>query len=283
MNLKSWKRIHINISEDNHDFLIAYLTLAGFSGFLQEAMFLECIIHSSLWNSKKKKEVDAILRQRFDIGIQYSISTIHERNWNKAWEKSIDIVEATNNICIAPSWKSIPAKYKKKIIVTIDPKMSFGTGHHVTTRLILRLIERHIASGMHILDFGCGTGVLGIACVKLGASRVVGIDNDSWCIENAKENIILNNVQRKMKFIPGSISKIPNHKYDMIVANIDYPTISRYFKSLFRHLKSSGYILFSGILTKDFITLQNMFNDHGLTVLEHRIEDEWSACTLVRK
>jgi ribosomal protein L11 methyltransferase len=160
--------------------------------------------------------------------------------------------------------------------------MSFGTGHHETTRLSLSLLEWFLQPKMKVLDFGCGTGVLGIACVKLGAKSIMAVDNDPWAIENTRENIKRNNVQRQMTVRLGSVSAIPRSKYDLIVANIDFRTISRFIKSIADRTRKEGTIILSGILTSDMPALLLLFEKNLLVPVKLDHENEWTAVALHR-
>ena len=173
--------------------------MLGFAGFAQEEKLIKCIIPKQKWNKALINKFELVL-SKFKIefpalDLSYSGSIIHEENWNKKWEKQTGIVEATPHIIIKPSWKKLPNRHLKKLVLHIDPKMSFGTGHHETTRLSLSLLERFLEPQMKVLDFGTGTGVLGIACIKLGAKSVFAIDNDKWAIENTIENVKRNGVR----------------------------------------------------------------------------------------
>ncbi len=160
--------------------------------------------------------------------------------------------------------------------------MSFGTGHHETTRLSLKLLEQFLKPEMKVLDFGCGTGVLGIAGIKLGAKSVAAVDIDPWAIENTRENIKRNGVQRRMKVKLGSISAVPRLKYDLIIANIDFRTISRFIKSIVDRTGKNGIIILSGILTTDLPALLPIFKKNLLVTSKLEQENEWTAVALRR-
>jgi ribosomal protein L11 methyltransferase len=214
------------------------------------------------------------------LDLSYSKSIVHEENWNRKWEQQTGIVEATPNIIIKPSWKKLPVRYRRKLVLHIDPKMSFGTGHHETTRLSLGLLERFLEPDMKVLDFGTGTGVLAIAGIKLGAKSVYAVDNDEWSIENAKENVKRNRVHDRVTVRLGSISIIPRYKYDLVVANIDFRTISRFISSLASRVRKQGIIILSGILTSDLPVLLNVFAQRNLVPLEFVSENEWTSVAL---
>jgi len=286
MKTHSWFQAIIRIDDKYQDLLIGLLALIGFTGFIQEEKFLKCIIPEQKWNDAFKNKFQTTLA-KFKIefpslNLSNSGSTIQEENWNKKWEKQTGIVEATSNIIIKPTWKKLPKRYIKKLVLHIDPKMSFGTGHHETTRLSLSLLERFLEPQMKVLDFGTGTGILGIACIKLGAKSVFAIDNDEWAIENAKENIKRNLVDKRMIVRLGSISNIPHRKFDFIIANIDFHTITRFISSLAIRARKQGIIILSGILTKDMPVLLKLFAKNALVPIELVNENEWTAITLRR-
>jgi ribosomal protein L11 methyltransferase len=286
MKTHSWVQVAIRIDEQYQDLLVGLLALRGFTGFVQEEVSLTCIIPKGKWNNAFKNKFEATLA-KFKIefpslDLSYSRVVVHEQNWNKKWEKQTGIVEATPHIIIKPSWKKLPDRHHKKLVLHIDPKMSFGTGHHETTRLSLGLLERFLEPGMKVLDFGTGTGVLGIACIKLGATSVLAIDNDEWAIENTKENVKRNFVHKRMIVRLGSVSVIPRRNFDLIVANIDFRTISRFISSLTLRTRKQGMIILSGILTDDLPDLLKLFTKNALVPIELVDENEWTAIALRR-
>ena len=286
MKTHSWIQIVIRIDERYQDLLVGLLVLLGFTGFVQEEHSLQCIIPRQQWTKSLKLKFESALAQfkiEFpSLDLSTSWTLLHEENWNKKWEQQTGIVDATPTIVIKPSWKKLPKRHAKKIVLHIDPKMSFGTGHHETTRLCLQLIQRFLTPKMNVLDFGTGTGVLGIACIKLGAQSVFAVDNYEWAIENAQENVKRNSVQKRMIVRIGSISTVPRRKYDLIVANIDYRTISRFIASLKGRVKKQGLIILSGILTNDLPELQRIFSNNGLVPLDRTNENEWTCIALGR-
>jgi ribosomal protein L11 methyltransferase len=286
MKSHSWIQVLIHIDGQYQDLLIGLLALSGFTGFVQEEKLIQCIIPRKKWNTRLKNKIDALL-SKFNIeftalALSYTTSILHEENWNRKWENQTGIVEATPRIIIKPSWKKLPHRHLKKIVLHIDPKMSFGTGHHETTRLSLCLLEQFLAPGMKVLDFGTGTGILGIACIKLGAKSVFAIDNDEWAIENTRENVKRNDVQKRVIVRMGSVSGVPKRTFDLLVANIDFRTISRFIASLAARVRKQGIIIFSGILTSDMPVLLKLFLKNDLVPIEMVSENEWTSIALRR-
>jgi len=286
MNARAWYQIAIRIDEPHQDLLVGQLTQLGFNGFVQEEHSLCCFIPASKWTPSGQNNFRAIL-ERFkhefpSANLALSIRSLREENWNKTWEKQTGIVLATPSIVIKPSWTKLSKRHRTKLILHIDPKMSFGTGHHETTRLSLGLLERFLQPNMKVLDFGCGTGVLSIASAKLGARSVMAIDNDEWAIENTSENIGRNHVQAKVKVRLGSISSIPRFRYDLLIANIDFRTISRFIRPLISRIRKEGIVILSGFLTSDMHALLPLFGKNSLSPLELDSENEWVAIALCR-
>lgn len=286
MKSLKWFQIIIQIDEPYQDLLVGQLALLGFNGFLQEKKSLSCFIPTTKWTLAIRTKFQTILKhfkREFPVvNLSFTITSMRQQNWNKTWEKKTGIVEVTPRIVIKPSWKKLPSRHRKKLVLHIDPKMSFGTGNHETTRLSLNLIERFLQPKMNVIDFGCGTGILGIACIKLGAHSVIAIDNDTWAIENTRENVKRNHVQRQIKVRRGSISVIPQIKFDLIVANIDFHTISRFIRSLAARTRKQGTVILSGILTRDIPTLLPLFDKNSLIPVEIDAENKWTAVALRR-
>lgn len=284
MKNRKWLDIAISVDDQHQELLVGMLASLGFTGFLQNDGRLECYIPSRRWTVSTRNEFISFLNQcKTEFGLpdlDHTIATVRVENWNKVWEKEAGIVQATPNIVIKPSWKPLPARLRKQLILHIDPKMSFGTGHHETTRLCLCLLERHMEPDSTVLDFGCGTGILGIACAKLGARRVLAVDHDPWAIENARENIKRNKVQRTISPRLGSVTAIPRRSYDLVVANLDTNTIERFIRSLAHLTRPNGTIVLSGILVDDMDHLLPEFKKHALIPVELTYENEWIAVAL---
>jgi ribosomal protein L11 methyltransferase len=183
---------------------------------------------------------------------EYSLESylVEDRNWNEEWEKNVQIIKITDNIIIKPTFR----KYEERegdIVITIDPKMSFGTGDHATTKLCVEMIERYIKPEMNILDVGSGTGILAIAAIKLGGEKAIAVDNDEWCYENGKENGALNGIDEKIDFRIGEIKDIPEKGFDLILANIQKNVLLHIKDELELRLKKGGILILSGILYSD--------------------------------
>ena len=281
-----WIQLTLPIPSSYQDLLIGQLAALGIGGFLQEDLALHGFIEEGRWNQGFQSRLEYCLRQfgrQFPhLDLRFSRTSVHQQNWNKKWERSIGILDAAPGIVIKPSWKRLRARDKGKIVLRIDPKMSFGTGHHESTRLCLRLLQEYIQPRMTVLDFGSGTGILAIAAIKLGAGRAVAVDNDQWTIPNIKENLKRNLVTNRVKVIFGGIDNVPKSSYDLIAANIDLPTVAKVYIHLIRRLNKGGLLVFSGLLTTDLLPLHSMIRQSGISPLNIVEENEWSAIALVR-
>ena len=284
MKPKVWKQITLAAPAHTHDLLVGTLAAIGFNGFLQEEETLAAFIERRRWNRKLAAALQrqiARAREHYpSIGAHVLQKDVQEKNWNAVWERSAGIVEATNRIIIKPSWKKLRKKDRGKIVLRIDPKMSFGTGHHETTRLSLSLLERHLSSGASVLDVGTGTGVLAIAARKLGARRVLALDIDPWAVDNATENIKKNGVASSVSVRRGEFDKLPKRKFDLVLANLDYPTVSRSLGTLTGTIAPRGTIILSGLLTSDLPSLLRLLKNSSVVPVEVIAENEWAALAL---
>jgi len=203
-----------------------------------------------------------------------------DQNWNKLWEKSREVIRVSDRIFIKPTFKNYSAK-DNEIVLTIDPKMSFGTGEHQTTKLILRLLETSVKPGMKVLDVGSGTGILAIASVKLGAKKVVAVDFDKICLENCKENCVLNNVEDSVVVVTGEIYDVKEKDFDLILTNIQKNVLLEIAEKIKSNLSQSGVVILSGLLESDKSAVENTYHSLGFRTEQVAVMDEWIAVVLM--
>lgn len=208
------------------------------------------IIHIYISECDNAAEAFSFLKERLDaLKIPYDAETVgvNDKVWNENWKKYFKAFEIGENLAVVPSWEEYINK-KNRIILHIDPGAAFGTGTHATTSLCLGILDSEIKKGMSVLDIGCGSGILGIASVLLGASSAVGVDIDAQSVKTANENAKINNVSDKATFVVGDLAEKITGKYDIICANIVADVIIRLFSNVADYLADGGKLIISGII-----------------------------------
>ena len=283
--MKTYLEISIAADEDARQLLIPTMIRLGCSGFQETDSALYCYLERSDWNEEKLSRftsaVSAVLgKSPQEAGIVFK--EIQEEDWNSEWERSIQPIEVGRRFVIKPTWSSYDNR-AGRIVLEIDPKMSFGTGYHETTRLMLRLLEEHLAPGSRVADVGTGTGILAIAAAKLGASSVLGIDIDEWSIDNARENVLLNGVGSAVSISPTPVEELRDADFDMIAANLTLNTNSELLSRFHRILRHKGTLLLSGFFRDDLETMHQRLTAQGFTLIDSPYENEWLAITARRR
>jgi len=257
------------------ELLSSQLFEIGFNGFLEDDAALYCYIPKSHWDEAIRMKVSSIVKQN---GLPFdtisSVSEVQQQNWNQQWEASIQPVAVTESIIITPSWRDV-TNPDGKVVLIIDPKMSFGTGYHESTRLMLRFMERAITPGSFVLDVGTGTGILAIAAVKFGARFAVGVDIDEWSYVNAKENVERNGCEQKVDIRFGSLDVVTEHEFDFILANITRNTITELFPSMLEKISQHGTLLLSGLLRDDYDPINKVLSERRYAIHFVESENEW--------
>lgn len=281
----SYVEVEIRTDPSLLEELAGVLSQLGFEGFWEDGSVLRCYMRSVRWEARMEAEVKSLAQLLVHPSVhrlpQISIRIIEEENWNAKWESTIRPIHATERIVITPTWQTYrPAA--GQILLIIDPKMSFGTGYHESTRLALKLLERSTRSGMHVLDVGTGSGVLAIAAVKLGASSATGVDIDEWSYNNARENTRLNSVERQVSIRFGDISAAPAGPFDIIAANLQRSTIEASLPAMLARLGPHGTMLLSGLLTVDAEPMIECLRTARLAVTGELGENEWIALSVAR-
>lgn len=185
--------LRISIKDDFQELLIAELFDRDFEGFEQDDDLLVATIPANRFDDSKREEIERLVMALGTDSSILSEKVIGPQNWNEEWERTIQ-PQTIGKFFVHPTWKSHDGDLGDKIELMIDPKMAFGTGYHATTRVMLEWIPEVVQASDKVLDAGTGTGILGIAALKLGAESVFGFDIDEWSETNAKENILLNEV-----------------------------------------------------------------------------------------
>lgn len=231
------------------DLLIGCLSDLGFDGFREEDPYLyACIDETSFDMTKVMDSLPS------DV-VEPEVKRIKEENWNAQWESSFEPVVIPGRLSVRAGFHQPVADVQREIIIT--PKMSFGTGHHATTSLMLEEMMDLPFSGKEVLDFGTGTGVLAILASMSGASRVLAIDNDPWSMENAAENVGVNECHTIELSLNDQLPD--NDKFDIILANINRNVILANTEKLCDLLRENGILLLSGLLVADREDVEEAF------------------------
>lgn len=230
------------IEATKREMLVARLSVEGYSGFEETDEQLLAYIDDADFDSETLQLIAS------EYKVPYEIETIGQQNWNEEWEKNFHPV-------IVEGFCTVRADFHKMNIATpyeivITPKMSFGTGHHATTKLMMMQMQHIDFAGKDVFDFGTGTGILAILAEKLGSKHVLAIDNDEWSYENAMENIGRNHCDN-VNVKQGSMEHIIAYEYDIILANINRHILLHYMKDLYNSVKPEGILLMSGLLLDD--------------------------------
>lgn len=201
---------------------------------------------------------------------EFQIETIKEKNWNEVWEQNFNPIHIEDFCGIRAEFHQPIQDVKYELVIT--PKMSFGTGHHATTYMMIHQMRNIDFADKTVLDFGTGTGVLAILAEKMEASKILAIDNDKWSIENAKENIEKNNCN---KIELELTSKLPEEQFDIILANINKNVLLENIKSLKDCLSANGFLIMSGLLTTDEEDISQASRSAGLQLKNKTVKDNW--------
>lgn len=253
--------------------LVAELAELGFDAFLTADRELRAYAPASR-DSPALRAAASTVADRGAAPGSTRFSVIPARNWNEEWERSAEPV-ATGRFLILPSRSGVTAG--DRIPLWIEPKMSFGTGHHESTRLALRLMESAVRPGAFVLDAGTGTGILAIAAVRLGASDVVAFDIDEWSARNCLENMERNAVSERVSFTSGDLSQVADTGFDLVVANINRNALMELIPRLSERLAPSGAVIVSGLLGHDREVILEVGRGCGLLLADEAAEGDWWA------
>lgn len=268
----------IKCLEQFREILIAELSIIGFDSFLETE---EGIDAYTLESDFDREAFDAVIAQYLeDAEITLEEGIMPKINWNEEWEKNYDPIEVDDLVYVRASFHSSQPGFKHEIV--INPKMSFGTGHHATTFQMLRHQGEIDHQGKRVLDVGSGTGILAIMAHLRGASQVEAFDIDDWCVDNGNENFDLNGLTTRMAL--GTIREVnPKGKFDIVLANINKNVLLDEMNIYTDLLKDKGFLLLSGFYTEDIEDLNECAKPLGLELISQQSKDNWAALILQKK
>lgn len=258
--------------EQVEDILASILVDYGFDSFSADGDCFMAFMPKEMEHSKDEiQNVISEWAERFEW-IEHAA-----QNWNKVWEESFEPVEVDDFAFVYAHFHEPKPGFEHYIKIT--PKMSFGTGHHATTRLVMRLMKGIDFEGRSVLDIGTGTGILAILAQQLGANKIVGTEIEPWALENAEENFKMNEVH-DFTLIDANVQANNYGVYDVVIANINRNTILALKEELFAGVISGGHILLSGFYDRDRQILEPIFNENGFNVVRFELENDWCAMHL---
>ncbi len=311
----NWKEIRLYTTTEGLDIVSGYLVECGIDGFAVEdaadfCAFLEdTTIH---WDyvedalMEKKNEPTAVvfyledsasgietfrqiqsgldrLRKEnpaVELGeLRFSFGDIAEEDWSNAWKKYYRPQQIGKRLVVCPVWETAALK-EGQVQVTLDPGLAFGTGSHETTRLCMTLLEEEVLPGESVLDIGCGSGILAITALRLGAGRASGVDIDPVAVKIAGENAALNAVEDRCQFLCGDLTEQVSGVYDIICANIVADVIIRLSGSVQQFMHPRTRLIVSGIIDTRADEVEKALTDSGLTVKKRLQENGWCAMLL---
>ncbi len=257
------------------EILIAELGYAGFESFVENEAGVIAYIQKPDWNTAILDDIYVLKNDEFEIN--FTKDEIEQVNWNKEWENNFNPIIVANKCSVrAPFHEKSNTEYD----IIIEPKMSFGTGHHETTHMMLQHILELDCSNKTVLDMGCGTGVLAILAEMRGAKKIEAIDIDNWCYLNTIENIERNNCSKITAF-EGDASLLEGKKYDIVIANINRNILLNDMDKYAACLNENATLLLSGFYVEDIPLITEKCNQFGLKFISNLEKNNWVATKFV--
>ena len=251
------------------EILVAELGELPFESFVESEFGLTAYIQKELWNAAILD--DLFVLQSPEFNISFTIEEIEQVNWNEEWEKNFEPIEVDGMCHVrAPFHPKTAAKYD----IVIEPKMSFGTGHHETTHMMIQHLLRLDVHGKKTLDMGCGTAILGILAEMKGAHPIDAIDIDNWCYLNSIENAARNTCQH-ITVYEGDASLLVDQRYELIIANINRNILLADMQAYANCLVSGGTLLLSGFYAEDIPFLEASCTENGMQYVSQLQRNNW--------
>ena len=266
----------VSPTEMGAEILMAELAEVGFDSFEDTPTGIKAYIPKDSWNEQILEDIYLLSNPEFTIS--YQITEIEQVNWNEEWEKNFSPIVVEDLCTVRANFHPVP---NTRYDIVITPKMSFGTGHHETTYMMLQQLLPLSLEDTKVLDMGCGTGILAIMAALRGARDITAIDIDPWCVENATENVQQNNCFF-ITIKEGDVSLIAGEQYNLILANINRNILLSDIPAYTQALLPQGLLLVSGFYVEDLPTIKEKCQEVGLTYLSHIERNRWVSAKFQR-
>ena len=267
--MESYFEFNIICNKDISEQIIAELAEEAYEGFVETESGFSAYVKGSAF----KREVFEQLLQKYGINPEtVPQRMIEQQNWNAQWEAGYEPIVISNEVVIKAPFHKLEKSYAYELV--IQPKNTFGTGHHETTQLMIQLMFQQQFENKRVFDYGCGTGVLAIMAAKLKAKEIYAIDIDEWCADNVPENMRLNQIEN-IVFEIGTLDVVKPEHFDIILANINKNILLASFEKLSTLLVTNGTLLISGFYEADLSDLKATAALHGLFLHQHITLNDW--------
>jgi len=257
------------------EILIAELGYAGFESFVETEEGVIAYIKKEEWNENILDHIYVLTSDEFEIS--YTFEDIEQTNWNEEWEKNFNPIVVDDLVSVRAPFHEKP---DTKFDLIIEPKMSFGTGHHETTHMMIQHILNNDFKDKSVLDMGCGTGVLAILAEKVGASKLDAIDIDNWCYLNSIENVERNDC-KNISVYEGDVKLLKGKKYDSIIANINRNILLADIPHYAKCLNENGTLFLSGFYKEDIPMIEMECNKQMLKLNETLQKGQWVSLKFI--
>ena len=273
-----YTRLQVVCDPEFSEILMAEIAEAGFDTFMETEKGFEAYVEGEKFNSKLVSDIKE--KYHHVNPLLFFQDKVEKQNWNEEWEKNVDPIFVEDQCVVRAEFHKIEKRYLYEIVIT--PKMSFGTGHHQTTYLMLKNQMRIDHQMKLVMDAGCGTAILSIMASKLGALRIDAFDIDEWSVVNGQENAEINRCSN-IHIRQGKITELQfDGPFGLILANINLNILMDEMKYYSNQLMTGGRLLLSGFYEKDIAALNGEASKFGLTEINRDSREEW-ACLLLQK
>ncbi len=270
----NYTEYRVEVNEEQGEIILALLSDMGFDSFVYDDGAQLCYIEEGEL-AKFKDQIESYLD---DTGYCYSSKQIVTQNWNAEWESDFEPIVVDDRLCVR-ALHHPKSNCQNEVIIT--PNMSFGTGHHATTYQMIEAILEGDFERKNVLDVGCGSAILSIVAAQRGASRVVGVDIDSWAVQSAAQNVEQNGINQKIELLTGDVSVVEGQKFDIVLANINRNILCENMPYYGKVLRAKGLLYCSGFYEADIEAIADCAAKNGFELKYSTLKDSWATLTFV--